>query len=79
MLPYVPSATARPSLSNRLIVSLAFSPGKYEALSKATFTDPAVVVPTRTATLLPLMFVAVVSVADVFVPTVMFVLPAATP
>ena len=77
ILAYVPSAFARPSLSKRLTVIVAFSPGAYDALSSATFTEPAVVEPTRTSTAVALM--PVVAVADDFVPTVIFVFPAATP
>ena len=45
--------------------SVAFSPGAYEALSRATFTDAGVVEPTRTVTAADLIsVVGVVAVAD---------------
>jgi len=77
MFVYVPSARTRPSLSLRTTVIFAFSPGMYVALSVVIETDAGVVEPTRTETAVALT--PVVAVADAFVPTVMFAVPALTP
>jgi hypothetical protein len=77
MFAYVPFGTARPVASRTVTRTVATSPGTYDALSQVTETDAGVVEPTRTVTGADATFV--VAVAEAPVPTVIVVVPAATP